>query len=91
MRELRLVGPGEDGASLVVEAINAGTPEGERFTLALDERLRTLTTESPEQQPEPAPVESKGPTPSPREIQVRVRSGESAEGSPPMPASRWSG
>ncbi len=80
MRELRLVGPGEDGASLVVEAINAGTPEGERFTLALDERLRTLTTESPEQQPEPAPVESKGPTPSPREIQVRVRSGESAEG-----------
>jgi|GEM_PF-2477604 len=83
MRELRLVGPGEDGASLVVESIDAGTLEGERFTLALDERLRTLTTEPAEQQqPDPAPAESgapKGPTPTPREIQVRVRAGESAE------------
>jgi hypothetical protein len=78
MRELRLVGPGEDGASLVVEAIDAGTLEGERFTLALDQRLRTMTTEPP-QQPEDPPAESKGPTPTPREIQVRVRAGETAE------------
>ncbi|HST50088.1 septation protein SepH [Jatrophihabitans sp.] len=79
MRELRLVGPGEDGATLVVEAIDAGTLEGERFTLALDQRLRTMATEPPPQQSDSEPAESKGPTPTPREIQVRVRAGESAE------------
>ncbi|MBV9823332.1 MAG: DUF3071 domain-containing protein, partial [Actinobacteria bacterium] len=79
MRELRLVGPGEDGACLVVEAVDAGQLEGERFTLALDERLRTMTTEPPQDEPQPAPVENRGPAPTPREIQVRVRSGETAE------------
>src|SRR3954468_18784489 len=78
MRELRLVGPGEDGATLVVEAIDAGTLEGERFTLALDQRLGTMAIEPP-QQPDSPPAESKGPTPTPREIQVRVRAGEAAE------------
>lgn len=79
MRELRLVGPGEDGACLVVEAVDAGQLEGERFTLALDERLRTMTTEPPQDKPQSAPLESRGPAPTPREIQVRVRSGETAE------------
>lgn len=79
MRELRLVGPGEDGACLVVEAVDAGQLEGERFTLALDERLRTMTTEPPQDKPQPAPAETRGPAPTPREIQVRVRSGETAE------------
>ena len=82
MRVLRLVGPGEDGTSLIVEAVEAGSLEGERFTLSLDDRLRTMATIPPDQQtetPESTPAESSGPVPSPREIQVRVRSGESAQ------------
>ena len=82
MRVLRLVGPGEDGTSLIVEAVEAGSLEGERFTLSLDDRLRTMATVRPDQQtetPESTPAESSGPVPTPREIQVRVRSGESAQ------------
>ncbi|HEY0169288.1 MAG TPA: septation protein SepH [Jatrophihabitans sp.] len=82
MRLLRLVGPDEDGTSLIVEAVETGSPEGERFTLSLDDRLRALATAQPDQQtdtPEPTPAESSGPVPTPREIQVRVRAGESAQ------------
>lgn len=82
MRVLRLVGPGEDGTSLILEAIEPGSLEGERFTLALDGRLRTMATAQPDQQtetPAATPAESSGPVPTPREIQVRVRSGESAQ------------
>ncbi|HEX8078794.1 MAG TPA: septation protein SepH [Jatrophihabitans sp.] len=82
MRVLRLVGPGEDGTSLIVEAVEAGSLEGERFALSLDDRLRTMATVQPDQQtetPESTPAESSGPVPTPREIQVRVRSGESAQ------------
>ncbi len=72
MRQLRLVGLAEDGASLVLEA-----PTGDTFRLPVDERLRAacrgdlirlgqieIETESPLR---------------PREIQARVRAGESAE------------
>lgn len=82
MRALRLVGPGEDGTSLIVEAIDAGSLEGERFTLSLDDRLRAMATAQPDHQtetPAATPAESSGPVPTPREIQVRVRSGESAQ------------
>jgi hypothetical protein len=78
MRALRLVGPDEDGTSLIVEAVVAGSPEGERFTLALDDRLRGMAKAETDRQSAPA-ADSGGPTPTPREIQVRVRAGESAE------------
>ena len=82
MRALRLVGPGEDGTSLIVEAVEVGSLEGERFTLSLDERLRSMATAHPDQQsetPGEPPAESSGPVPTPREIQVRVRAGETAQ------------
>ncbi|MDQ1721414.1 MAG: hypothetical protein QOI26_1148 [Pseudonocardiales bacterium] len=78
MRLLRLVGPGEDGTSLIVEAVDTGSLEGERFTLSLDDRLRTMASTQPARQHE-APAASSGPAPTPREIQVRVRAGETAE------------
>jgi hypothetical protein len=78
MRLLRLVGPDEDGTSLIVEAVEAGSLEGERFTLSLDDRLRTMATAQPDGEPG-TPAESSGPVPSPREIQVRVRAGETAQ------------
>ncbi len=78
MRALRLVGPDEDGTSLIVEAAVAGSPEGERFTLPLDDRLRGLAKAETDRQAEAA-ADSGSPTPTPREIQVRVRAGESAE------------
>jgi hypothetical protein len=86
MRALRLVGPDEDGTSLIVEAVEAGDSdgsEGERFTLPLDDRLRSLAkAETDRQSMSPqtgVSADSGGPTPTPREIQVRVRAGESAE------------
>jgi len=85
MRVLRLVGPDEDGTSLIVEAVETDSTEterGERFTLSLDERLRTMATTRPDRQPETAsdaPAASSGPVPTPREIQVRVRAGETAQ------------
>jgi hypothetical protein len=81
MRLLRLVGPGEDGTSVIVEAVDPGSLDGERFELSLDDRLRTLaTTEpaTPAEQAQPRPASS-GPIPTPREIQVRVRAGETAQ------------
>jgi hypothetical protein len=81
MRLLRLVGPGEDGTSVVLEAVDTDDAEGERFELAVDDRLRSLAAgepASPATQVEP-PSETSGPVPTPREIQVRVRAGETAE------------
>jgi hypothetical protein len=79
MRALRLVGPDEDGTSLIVEAVESGDSEGERFTLPLDDRLRSLAKAETDRQSEAAAADSGSPTPTPREIQVRVRAGESAE------------
>ena len=84
MRLLRLVGPGEDGTSVVVEAVEPGSLEGERFELSLDDRLRALATAEPVTsagsawQAEP-PAVSSGSAPTPREIQMRVRAGETAQ------------
>ena len=86
MRLLRLVGPGEDGTSVIVEAVEPDSSDsetGERFELSLDDRLRVLATEPAASAPwahqsEPRP-ESSGPVPTPREIQVRVRAGETAQ------------
>jgi len=61
-----------------VEAVDAGNLEGERFTLALDDRLRGLAKAETERQADIA-ADTGAPTPTPREIQVRVRAGESAE------------
>jgi len=73
MQSLRLVGPGEDGTSVILE-----TPDGaERFSLPLDERLRDVALEQP-----PEPPAAREPTAqslSPRDIQTRVRSGESPQ------------
>jgi DUF3071 family protein len=81
MRLLRLVGPGEDGTSVIVEAVEPGSLDGERFELSLDDRLRNLATAEPAKSGEPAepPAASSGPVPTPREIQVRVRAGETAQ------------
>jgi len=84
MRALRLVGPDSDGTSLIVEAVEAGSLEGERFTLALDDRLCGMVKAETDRQAAASPAAepsaaSTGPTPTPREIQVRVRAGESAE------------
>lgn len=82
MRLLRLVGPDEDGTSLIVEAVETGSLEGERFTLSLDDRLRAMASAQPEGAAgaeAKAAAESSGPVPSPREIQVRVRAGETAQ------------
>ncbi|MEO7259888.1 MAG: septation protein SepH [Jatrophihabitantaceae bacterium] len=78
MRLLRLVGPGEDGTSLIVEAVETGSLDGERFALSLDDRLRNVANAQPET-PAQTPAESSGPVPTPREIQVRVRAGETAQ------------
>jgi hypothetical protein len=84
MRLLRLVGPGEDGTSVVVEAVEPGSLDGERFELSLDDRLRSLaTTEralpASGAGPSGPRAEGSGPVPTPREIQVRVRAGETAQ------------
>jgi hypothetical protein len=87
MRLLRLVGPGEDGTSVVVEAVEPGSSDdarGERFELSLDDRLRAMATTEPASTDAPtasteAEPASAGPVPTPREIQVRVRAGETAQ------------
>lgn len=78
MRLLRLVGPGDDGTSVIVEAAEPGALDGERFELSLDDRLRGLVAAEPAGAAEP-PAEISGPVPTPREIQVRVRAGETAQ------------
>jgi Protein of unknown function (DUF3071) len=77
MQSLRLVGPGEDGDSVVLE-----TAGGEqRFTLPLDERLRNVSLGQPPEFPAATPPEPVPPgrSLSPREIQTRVRAGESPQ------------
>ena len=69
---------------MVVEAVEPGTLEGERFELSLDDRLRALATAEPVTSAGPAsqaelPAVSSGSAPTPREIQVRVRAGETAQ------------
>jgi len=73
MQSLRLVGPGDDGGTVVLESLDGA----ERFTLPLDERLRDVSSYEP---PEPAPRPSDpGSELSPRDIQTRVRAGQSAQ------------
>ena len=75
MQSLRLVGPGQDGASVVLESLDGA----DRFSLPLDERLRDVSQAQP---PESGPAPERSPAGqalSPREIQTRVRAGESAE------------
>jgi len=77
MQSLRLVGPGEDGATVVLEALDGE----QRFTLPLDERLRNVSLgQTPEfpaaTTPEPA---LPGRSLSPRDIQTRVRAGETPQ------------
>ena len=72
MRELRFVGPGEDGDSVIVET--AGGEEA--FSLPIDDDLRgavrATVTPAHEVRSEQVPI-------TPREIQVRVRAGEVPE------------
>jgi Protein of unknown function (DUF3071) len=70
MRGLRLVGPSDDGLHLVIEG-----PSGERFRLAVDERLRAAVRGDLSRLGQ---IETAGEL-RPREIQARVRAGESAE------------
>jgi Protein of unknown function (DUF3071) len=72
MRQLRLVGLTEDGASLQLE-----TPTGEPFRLPLDERLRAACRGDLTRLGQ-IEIETES-TLRPREIQARVRAGESAE------------
>jgi hypothetical protein len=69
MRQLRLVGPGEDG-TVILEA----TDDAEQFSLVADDALRAACRPTP---PPPARTE-KDPVIElrPRDIQMRVRSGE---------------
>jgi hypothetical protein len=71
VRRLRLVGPSEDGAFLVVEL-----PSGERFQLPIDERLRAAARGDLSRLGQ---LEIDNGTLRPRDIQFRVRAGESAE------------
>ena len=72
MRQLRLVGLGEDGASLVLES-----PTGESFRLPLDDRVRAAARNDLTRLGQ-IELETEAPL-RPREIQMRVRAGESAE------------
>ncbi|MFL6161261.1 MAG: septation protein SepH [Jatrophihabitantaceae bacterium] len=74
MQSLRLVGPGEDGASVILESQDGA----ERFSLPLDERLRDVSLGEPPEPPA-APEPVPGQSLSPREIQTRVRAGESPQ------------
>ena len=81
MQSLRLVGPAEDGDTIVLESLDGA----ERFTLPLDERLRDVSFHEPPQ-PDTAglpaaadPSPEPGPELTPRDIQTRVRSGQSAQ------------
>jgi hypothetical protein len=72
MRELRFVGPGEDGDYVIVEIADGG----EAFSLPIDDDLRGAVRENMA----PARVVHPEQTPiTPREIQVRVRAGEVPE------------
>jgi len=74
MQSLRLVGPAEDGASVILES-----PDGvAQFSLPLDERLRDVSQGLPPEPPA-APEPMPGQSLSPREIQTRVRAGESPQ------------
>ena len=72
MRQLRLVGLAEDGASLLLE-----TPTGEAFRLPLDDRVRAACRGDLTRLGQ-IEIELDNPL-RPREIQARVRAGESAE------------
>jgi len=72
MRQLRLVGLAEDGASLVLE-----TPTGDAFRLPVDDRVRAACRGDLIRLGQ-IEIEMDNPL-RPREIQARVRAGESAE------------
>jgi Protein of unknown function (DUF3071) len=72
MRQLRLVGLAEDGASLLLE-----TPTGDSFRLPLDERVRAACRGDLTRLGQ-IEIEMDNPL-RPREIQMRIRAGESAE------------
>jgi hypothetical protein len=73
MRLLRLVGPGEDGTSLLLETVDGE----ERFTLPINERLRNVSSSDLPRLP--LPESGAGSPPTPREIQTRIRAGASAQ------------
>lgn len=84
MRELRFVTLTEDGGQLVVEDVECDV----RFTVRVDDALRTAVRAEPPRPPAPTPVAAAAsaggaahtePAISPREIQVRVRAGEAPE------------
>jgi hypothetical protein len=72
LRQLRLVGLGEDGASLLLES-----PTGESYRLPIDERVRAACRGDLTRLGQ-IEIEMDNPL-RPREIQTRVRAGESAE------------
>ena len=72
MRQLRLVGLAEDGASLVLES-----PTGESYRLPVDDRVRAACRGDLTRLGQ-IEIEMDNPL-RPREIQMRVRAGESAE------------
>lgn len=72
MRELRLVGPGDDSEHVRLETLDGA----EQFSLRVDDPLRSLIGPAPSRT---APSTRVAPEPNairPREIQVRVRAGE---------------
>jgi hypothetical protein len=69
MESLTIIGT-EDGRLVLA------TESGQRFTLAIDDVLRTEIRRAQRDQ---APAEPRAPLPSPREIQAHIRSGMSAE------------
>jgi hypothetical protein len=74
MRQLRFVGPGDDGEHVIVETIDGA----EQFSLLINDAIRSGL------HPEVAPASTRvAPEPAspirPREIQVRVRSGEAPD------------
>jgi Protein of unknown function (DUF3071) len=77
MQSLRLVGPGEDGTSVVLETLDGGA----RFSLPLDERLRDVSLGEPPEPPAATTAEPVAPSQSlsPRDIQTRVRAGETPQ------------
>jgi hypothetical protein len=72
LRQLRLVGLAEDGASLVLES-----PTGESYRLPVDDRVRAACRGDLTRLGQ-IEIEMDNPL-RPREIQMRVRAGESAE------------
>lgn len=69
MESLTIIGT-EDGRLVLA------TEAGQRFTLAIDDVLRSEIRKA---QREQTPAEARAPLPSPREIQAHIRSGMSAE------------